>query len=465
MKIRTLLAGLLLPLAAHASGPSDFARQWTVLGPCATAGEKSAAADETVLSCPGAFALSLDESVYRQVVQPDLGDLAAFNADGEALPFGPMPAAHAPPPSSWRDAAWFALPMPVPGQSQELNLHVTRSATGELSMDATLRRGAGEGVGNFLIDVRAKDQWVEGIAFEFPLDAADFSAQVSVDASDDLQHWRNVLPAAQLAQLRQGGRSLLRRHLEFPPQRASFLRVQAADPAVALPVRSLRLLLHPAAAAPESLRRSRIAADFVRREGRAYVYALPARVPVDRVNIALGDDNAIASFSISAREPGQRDWSYVGQLDAFRLRAAGVALDNEAMEIAGTRRQEWRIEPGRELSRTPVLELSYRPESWILLTHGSPPYLVAAGSRFVRRDDFPLDALVAQVRSRHGPAWQPPQATLGPMQTAGGEAALSAYDPASKRTWLLWGVLLLAAGAIIAMVLRLLRTPADFPAQ
>jgi hypothetical protein len=40
---------------------------------------------------------------------------------------------------------------------------------------------------------------------------------------------------------------------------------------------------------------------------------------------------------------------------------------------------------------------------------------------------------------------------------AGGEAALSAYDPATKRTWLLWAVLVFGAGAIVVMVLRLLK--------
>jgi hypothetical protein len=43
-------------------------------------------------ACEGAFAVTLDESVYRQVRRADLGDIAAFNAAGEALPFGPMPA-------------------------------------------------------------------------------------------------------------------------------------------------------------------------------------------------------------------------------------------------------------------------------------------------------------------------------------------------------------------------------------
>lgn len=461
MKIPMLLAGLALSLSAAASGPDDFARQWPVLGACGIVASSQQALPEQPLRCEGAFALILDESVYRQIIRTDLTDIAAFNADGEALPFGLMPAAYSPPPGAWRNAAWFALPPIRAEEPADLHLHIARSSSGDLNLDATLSHGPQDSVQDLLIDVRAKDREVEAIELELALDAADFSVDVSIDVSDDLQNWRTVVSAATVAQLRQGGQTLVRRHVEFPPQAATYLRLHVLGATGSIPLKSVRLLLHPAVAASESLKRSSIAADFVRREGRAYVYRLPARVPVERLNIALGDDNAIANFSVSARDAGERNWSYVGQMNAFRLRGAGVALDNEAMDIAVTRRQEWRIEPSIELVRTPVLELAYRPERWLLLTHGKPPFVVAAGSSSTRRGDFPLEALVGQVRARYGRDWQPASAILGAMQTAGGEAALTAFDPEQKRTWLLWVVLVLGAGVIIAMVLRLLKTPQD----
>lgn len=461
MRIPALLVGLVLSLGAAASEPDDFARQWPVLGACPSGGAASSAPSDKPVACEGAFAVILDESVYRQILGADLGDLAAFNAEGDALPFGPMPPLYNPPPSAWRDVAWFALPPARVESPADLHLHITRSAAGDLNLDATLSHGPPGSVQDILIDVRGKGQEVEAIALELVLDAPDFSAEVSIEASEDLQFWRTVVPAATVAQLRQGGQTLVRRHIEFSPQAATYLRIHVLGATGGIPVNVVRLLLHPAVAAREELKRSSIGADFVRREGRAYVYRLPARVPVERLNIALGDDNAIANFSVSARDEGERDWSYIGQMTAFRLRGGGVALDNEAMDIALTRRQEWRIEPSIELTETPVLEMAYRPERWLLLTHGKPPFVVAAGSPVVRRSNFPLDALVGQVRAKYGRDWQPAPAILGAMQTAGGEAALTAYDPEKKRTWILWAVLVLAAGAIIAMVLRLLRAPPD----
>jgi hypothetical protein len=289
------------------------------------------------------------------------------------------------------------------------------------------------------------------------MDAADFSVQVAVEASDDLETWRVLAGSAPLALLRQNGQSLARSRIEFAPTRAKYLRIRLLDGHAGIPVRALRLLVRDPGPATAVQPRTRIAADFVRQEGRAYVYQLPARVPAERVDIALADDNAIASFSVSAREPGQRNWNYLGQLDAFRLRAAGVQLDNEPMDISGTRLQEWRIESNTELARAPVLELYYRPERWLLLTHGNAPFVIAAGSNTQRGGEFPLEALLGQVRAKFGRDWQPPAAALGPKQVAGGEAALTAYSMESKRTWLLWAVLLLAACGIIAMVLRLMK--------
>ena len=81
-KIRFVtLIGLLVSAAALASGPRDFARQWSV-----------AATPE------GAYAVSLTPEVYRQVTQRDLSDLEAFNPTGEPLAFGPMPQNYTAPP-------------------------------------------------------------------------------------------------------------------------------------------------------------------------------------------------------------------------------------------------------------------------------------------------------------------------------------------------------------------------------
>jgi hypothetical protein len=443
MKLRSiLLAAIFVATTAYAAAPNDYAQQWPL-------------AERT----EGAWAIRLEEAVYRQVQSPNLSDLAAFNDAGENLPFGPMPFSFQTPPSVWRESAWFALPTTTPAEGGDLQLHISRNDSGQLALDASLSHPPQTAVGDVLIDVRGQGEVVDAIALGLTTSAADFSTEISIDASDDLSQWRTVVPSATVAQLRQSGQSLVRRHVEFAPIASTYLRLHALSAGNPIPLATVQLRFQSARASSPPAQRRTLTAEFIGRDGPAYLYRMPARIPVERVNILLGEDNVIADFSISAREPSDRYWSYLGQMGAFRLRGAGLALDNEAMDVPQTRARMWRIEPRVTLTKPPVLEFMYQPEDWLLLTHGRAVYRIVAGSGVAQREEFPLDALIGQVRAHYGRDWQPPVARLGPMSAAGGESALTRPDPARTRRWLLWGVLLLGAGAIVAMVLMLLRNP------
>lgn len=446
MNTRMVFAGLLLSASVAAATPADYANEWTL------------ATDKAE-----AYSVTLDEGIYRQITRADLSDLAAFNADGEELAFGPLPAAVDAPSRKWHEAVWFALPPHEPNapNAGDLRLHVTRSSDGSLALDTTLsgtaQALAKTGLQDVLIDVRARDRAqkpiIDGLAFDFAGDAPDFSAQVAIETSDDLQNWRELIVDAPLARMRQNGQTLLRRTVELPPLPAIYLRVRASIP---LPLIGVHQLQRGAGMEPE---RASLDAGFVRRDGQAFIYKLPARVEVERLTIALADDNAVAHFTISAREEGETDWRAIGDYTAFRLRSAGIVLDAEPIEIGASRLREWRIQPDSDLAKTPQLRFGYRPESWVVLTHGRSPYVLVAGSRRALRGMFPIDALIGQLRTRYGDQWRPPTIGHGEMHASAGAAALNGWDATQRRTWLLWGVLVLGAGAVIAMVIGLLRSP------
>lgn len=434
-------AGLLVGASVAAGTPTDYASKWTLK-----------------TDAVGAYAVVLDEGIYRQVTRADLSDLAAFNADGGELAFGPLPPAYRTPSSAWSEAAWFALPPQVAADAGDLQLHVSRTADGSLSLDTSVsgarNTGSGSaGVDDLLIDVRAKDRLIEAIAFDFAADAADFSVAIQIEASDDLKNWREIVANAPLAQLRQGNQVLLRRSIELAAQPATYLRIHSATP---LPVHAVQLRLRAPGSEPP---RATMVADSVGRDGRGFVYRLPARVAVERLAVALADDNAIAGIDVAARDVGESYWNPLGHYTAFRLRGGGVALDSEPMELTPTREREWRIEANVDLAKAPTLRFGYRPETWVLLTHGRAPYVLVAGSRRAHRDAFPIDALIGQLRAKEGADWRPPMIGFGPIQASAGEAALHGWNANDRRTWILWGLLLVGAGAVIAMVWRLLRAP------
>lgn len=441
MKLRNLMLGMLLTTIAVASTPSDYAQQW----PINAEGE-------------GAFAISLNEEVYRIVQKTDLSDLAAFNATGEALPFGPMPTSYGPLPAVWVNAKMFSLPKEAAQNPDLLKLHVQRSPEGALSLDADFANLPSVVESHdWILEVPSDKQGIEAIQVQLSAQTSDFNAQLEVQASDDLQQWRH-LNTGSIVSLRQDGQRLQRLMVELPGSSAKYLRVQSPDAPAGLSVSGFKLKQRPFGIV-RSPPLQHLQAGFLKKDGRGFVYELPARVLPELLNIELKNTNAIANFSISVRQNELDYWQPQGNLTVFRLRAAGVSLDNEASSLSAGRMRYWRIESDTDIAEPPVLEISYRPEQFLLLTHGKGPYVVAAGSMSAKRDQYPLDVLINQVKLNKGQDWKPDEAGLGKAANVIGNMEEIGRKPTDWRSIILWSVLLLGAGAVILMVLKLLSQP------
>lgn len=441
MKLRYVMLGILLSATATASTPADYAQQW----PVNAQGE-------------GAYAINLNEEMYRIIQKNDLSDLAAFNAAGEALPFGPMPSSYGPLPAVWVQAKVFSLPKEASKNPDSLRLHVQRSAAGDLSLDANF---ADQAVANelhdWIIDVAEDDQAIEALQVQLSDQAGDFNAALVVQASNDLQQWQH-LNSGTIVSLNQGGQSLQRLQIELPGNTAKYLRVQSLDAPDGLRVSGFKLKQRPFGIL-KSPPLQTLQASYLKKDGRGFVYELPARVLPELVNIKLKNTNAIAQFAISTRQNELDYWQPQSSLTVFRLRAAGVSLDNDANSLQSGRVRYWRIESSTEINEPPLLEFSYRPEQFLLLTHGAGPYVIAAGSMKAQRDQYPLDILIGQVKQNQGRDWKPTEVNLGKAAKVISNMEEIGKAPTDWRSIILWSVLLLGAGAVILMVLKLLSQP------
>ncbi|HEX7914441.1 DUF3999 family protein, partial [Rudaea sp.] len=152
---------------------------------------------------------------------------------------------------------------------------------------------------------------------------------------------------------------------------------------------------------------------------------------------------------------------------AFRLQQGGEAIVNDEATLTGAvRDSEWRVQSATPLNRAPTLNLAWRADRFVFLGDAQHRYRLVAGSATARRADYPVDVALAQLRAKLGAGWQPPLAALGTRETLAGNAALQAPTPASKYDWktfLLWGVLVVAAAAIGYLALSLLRGQKSAP--
>ena len=105
----------------------------------------------------------------------------------------------------------------------------------------------------------------------------------------------------------------------------------------------------------------------------------------------------------------------------------------------------------------PTLRLGYRPETVVFLAQGPAPYRLVAGSARVQHQASSLPQLLAVLRDRHGPEWEPARAKLGEAKPLAGAAALT--PTRDWKTWMLWGVLGLGVLLVASLALAVLRNP------
>ena len=458
--LATLSALAAVAAPAFAAQPGDYAYRWALKAE----GENAA------------WQFELTPEVYAVLVDPALGDFEVFNADGQPVPVARLtvdPAAR--PGIAQAPLPVFALPRRSDGGGDDLALRLERDPGGRLRLlqvDVTASAPSAPAVPAMIDYVMDADlgrdpqrpATVDQLDLRWP-EAGDIHARFAVEGSDDLEHWQILVDAAAVVSLRRGGAVLQRRDIALPPTSLRYLRLRQldGDPVTGLQVTARRTR---GGVSPPQWRRLR--AQFVDTapdafgKGHLYRYRLPAKLPVGRVGVTLGADNATAEVILDAQNgsaPGNEAWTPIGRTLLFRLQQDGLRIDNEDYALtAPLAAREWRLRSPVALNPSPMMEVAYLPDRFVFLAQGRGPYTLAAGSREARREPLPVEQALAPLRSRLGAAWAPPVATLGArVQAAGAQAYAEKPAPPDWRRWLLWAFLIVGAAIVGGFALSLLR--------
>jgi hypothetical protein len=448
---RLLPLTFLLPLLALAAARDDYAQQWPL-----TLGRDNG----------GAYRVTLDEGVYRQLQDPALRDFVVLNRDGATVPtalFAPeQPLAKA----TQRIALpWFALPAtPGGGGAQGWELISQADADGRLSrVEARITDSAVAALPRsaLLVDVSRVREAIVALELQWrPIDALDLGYRV--EASDDLEHWQVLPTRGRLIDLQREDRRLLHRRIELYGllphyQKARYLRLTPDRSDQPITITGVDAELAAAKATPTSqwleLAGRRVETDG----GDAFEFDIAGRFPVQQVDVALPGNHAV-EWRLESRDHEDADWQpRVGPWVAYQVDASGSGSQSPPRVLNQTLRdRHWRLRASGEVSGEPTLRLGYRPEVVVFLAQGPAPYVLAAGSTRVHRADSPIPQLVAELRKQRGTNWQPSPAYLGAPRILAGDAALHAAR--DWRSWLLWAVLALGALVVAGFALTLLRT-------
>jgi hypothetical protein len=285
--------------------------------------------------------------------------------------------------------------------------------------------------------------------------------QLGVEASDDLQSWRQWEGEAQLARLDFNGEQVLRKQIDLPGGHAAYLRLTWKLPAEAPALTSALLTLGSATDRPAGFVWSDPAGP-ARSDKDGYEWAFARPIAFERLRIALPEVNVLTPVEISSRDDAPRDagWRVLARPVLYRLLIDGKEWQQQEVTLRTAPLRLLRLVPdprGGGLGGTPTLSIGIGRQDLVFLARGAAPFTLAIG----RDDTPPADLPPATLMPGWGTSNAPPisPARTGPFSARPAPAGGAGLElPAGGwQSLVLWGVLLLGVGAIGLMAVKLLR--------
>jgi hypothetical protein len=412
-----------------------------------------------------ALQFTLPDAVYQGVTRADLGDLRVFNAGGVVVPHALCAGAEVGAEIvSERPLPVFPLRRPAPLGSQAGG-RVTLQTPGGTSVQVVEGHAASAAItptapapaDGFVVDAGNAPGALRTLRLSWSTPDGASEAQVRVEASEDLNAWRTVVAGTTLLHIAADGQALDRNHIDLPEARYRYLRlVRNAGPAVAISGVSADVVTPGAASAPRWFA-AMPAADA---EDGAFLFDASRLAPVEAARIDLAVANMALGIALDSRAAPGQEWRTRWTGDVSSVGGSEAA----APAFGAVTDTLWRVRVLRGAESLgggrPVLRLGYHPARLRFLAQGDGPFVVAYGSARVPPAqaagcDTLLPRMPEQARATLIGAAVATPAADGPF---GGPEVLAPPDaPTPVRQIVLWIVLLLGTGALVAMALALLR--------
>jgi len=439
------LVALALPAQAKTPQPPDFAWK-SVL---------------RFLQGGSLYEVRVPLSVYRGVTSPELADLCVFNGANEIVPFSVAT------PATQKQAAnriilpHFALPR-KPKADESLSVRVERRSSGAV---VTVGNGTNEGLGAaYLLDATAATAPIDSITLEWRDRPDGFTERVTVEASDDLDHWREVASAT-LASLKKGGRVVEQRQIALDGVRARYLRIVPEDVRMEMELTKVTASLSTGPTEP-TRERLTVSGTAVAGQPGEFLFDLTGRMPVDRVRVLLPEKNSIARAIISSRTREEAPWIRRQDAVVYRLDTKGGELSAPEFTVCANGDRYWRLQidaAGGGIGTGELrIAVAWVPHRVLFVPRGTKPFSLTFGSgradtRAIRGGD-----LLARLPGTELAKTPVVPAEAGETMTLGGSDALKTEISAvTKKKALLWLVLLAGVGVLAWMAARLFRQMKD----
>jgi hypothetical protein len=403
---------------------------------------------------------TLPDVVYQTVSRADLGDVRVFNAEGQPVPHAFCTApAMAEPAISEHSLPVFELRDAPEAASGGSRIEVQTAAGTQVNV---LEAGGAQPVvanGRIhIIDARESDAPIRAIQFDWQSPDGASQAQVGIEASDDLDRWRVLVPASTLLLATHGDQQLKRERIELPARAYKYLRVQRTDGGPPLAITGVTA--ERVGTAPEIEPAWFMATMHVTDDPEVLFFDTGRRAPVTYARLRLPQENSSVRVTLHSRDDAKAPWSERWNGEAYRIVTDTQRRESPPGHFGATSDRYWRLKIAKDpqLYRDTVLELGYRPARLRFLAQGSAPFTLAYGSQRAEVSaPSACDALLADVGSNE----RSKLVAEGVVQAArvlGGDTALRPLPRQTPvRLVVLWSVLIAGVGVLVAMALVLLK--------
>ena len=435
------------------------------------------------------YHLTLPTTIYAGAAHSDLRDVRIHNAEGHWAPYAWIANETTETQLQSRRAAIYPLSRNRPDDANmpaDLTLSFRQNTDGSLLSLKTTHHDAKETIAEWIIDASQNQGCLLQARFVLA-ESAEGLFPLSLDASDDLRHWRTISSTEQLAVLKHANQKIERLAIDLGGIRAKYLRLRWRDSNATSEIHSVDIdsVQHQEVMTPMQWS-APIATTSC---GEKHCdYLLPANTPLDSLRIGLSEPNSLASVTTlgqmtlqnsrpshrhrnplyllrhqrpaSAENSASTQWRPLAQTVAYRLKLPNGEIRSENLALDGGLYPRLRLQtngPITLLGQTPpTIEIGSIPRSLVFLGRGSPPFTLQWGADSAQGQAIPLTTLIPAYRpdtpitaGNATVSIQPPQAKPAINRE---ENPSAAKPPESARKWWLWaalstGLLLLAGMA------------------
>ncbi|UYP30069.1 DUF3999 domain-containing protein [Pseudomonas sp. Z8(2022)] len=404
------------------------------------------------------YRLELPMAVHYAAQHADLRDLRIFNGAGQAQAYALLPGQ-----SESRDqeqehgVRWF--PLYADAQQGDVpRLRVQRSSDGTLiELSGEEPAPAERQLRGWLFDASAIDAPLVRMSLGWNGVEEGFQ-HFTIEASDDLQHWRGW-GEGQVARLSFAGDRIDQRQVELPARTARYIRLLWSSPRQAPELDAVTLRSRRQASSPAPLIWSEPMPAQAMSDGH-YQWQLPQALVLQRLRINLEEPNTLAPVRFEARAAEKDRWRALASGVLYRLPQDGGEARQDELPLPAwpVRQVRMKVDArgGGLGQQTPTASFAVRATQVVFLARGEPPYRLATGRAAAASAALPVGTLIPGYSTER-------LASLALARVDVSAVPSEVNAPASVATdwkrWGLWAVLLLGVVLLAAMAASLLRRP------